>query len=77
MPTQLIRFLVLGPAVAFVVVGSVLSCRRLVSFALLPDRGRHLSGAGPDHGYLDDLLLKEGVRPDVLWIVSWGFDVPG
>ena len=30
----------------------------------------------PDHGYLDDLLLKEGLRPDVLWIVSWGFDVP-
>ena len=26
--------------------------------------------------YLDDLLLKEGVRHDVLWIVSWGFDVP-
>jgi hypothetical protein len=28
------------------------------------------------HPFLDDLLAREAVPADCLWIVSWGFDVP-
>ncbi len=31
----------------------------------------------PDHPFLDDLLAREPCPGDALWIVSWGFDVPG
>ena len=31
----------------------------------------------PDHPYLDDCLRLEPPDPKVLWVVSWGFDVPG
>ncbi len=31
----------------------------------------------PDHPFLDDLLAREPRPGDALWIVSWGFDVPG
>nr|WP_254216880.1 glycosyltransferase family 1 protein [Synechococcus sp. CCY 9618] len=31
----------------------------------------------PDHPFLDDLLEREPTPGDALWIVSWGFDVPG
>ena len=30
-----------------------------------------------DHPYLDDLLREEAVPGQALWVVSWGFDVPG
>ncbi|MCP9792366.1 glycosyltransferase [Vulcanococcus limneticus Candia 3F8] len=30
----------------------------------------------PDHPFLDDLLRTEPAPGEVLWIVSWGFDVP-
>ena len=31
----------------------------------------------PDHPYLDDCLRDESPDAQVLWVVSWGFDVPG
>jgi hypothetical protein len=31
----------------------------------------------PDHPFLDDLLRREPNPGRALWIVSWGFDVPG
>ena len=30
----------------------------------------------PDHPFLDDLLQQDKSPEDVLWLVSWGFDVP-
>ncbi|WP_411869397.1 glycosyltransferase [Vulcanococcus limneticus] len=30
-----------------------------------------------EHPFLDDLLRAEGAPGEALWIVSWGFDVPG
>ena len=30
----------------------------------------------PDHPFLDDLLQQDESSEDVLWMVSWGFDVP-
>ena len=30
-----------------------------------------------DHPFLDDLLAREPAPGEALWIVSWGFDVPG
>ena len=30
-----------------------------------------------DHPYLDDLLREETAPGQALWVVSWGFDVPG
>ena len=29
-----------------------------------------------DHPFLDDLLQQDESSEDVLWMVSWGFDVP-
>ena len=77
MPTQLIRFLVPGTSRRFRCGGlSVeLQTARLVS-GCCPTEVVTYRERSPDHDYLDDLLLNEGVRPDVLWIVSWGFDVP-
>ena len=31
----------------------------------------------PDHPYLDDCLGDEPPDSQILWVVSWGFDVPG
>jgi hypothetical protein len=31
----------------------------------------------PEHPYLDDLLAQEAAPGPALWVVSWGFDVPG
>ena len=31
----------------------------------------------PDHPFLDDLLHQEPAPGRALWVVSWGFDVPG
>lgn len=31
----------------------------------------------PDRPFLADLLAREAAPADALWIVSWGFDVPG
>ncbi len=31
----------------------------------------------PEHPFLDDLLQQEPAPSQALWVVSWGFDVPG
>ena len=77
MPTTLIRVLVPGTSQRFRCGGlSVeLQTARLVSSLceteLVTYRERH-----QDHPFLDDLLSGESPRRQVLWIVSWGFDVP-
>ncbi len=77
MPTTLIRILVPGTSKRFRCGGlSVeLQTARLLSSLcateLVTYRERH-----QDHPFLDDLLRVEPPRPEVLWIVSWGFDVP-
>ena len=77
MPTTLIRVLVPGTSQRFRCGGlSVeLQTARLLSSLcateLVTYRERH-----QDHPFLDDLLRVEPPRPEVLWIVSWGFDVP-
>ena len=77
MPTTLIRVLVPGTSKRFRCGGlSVeLQTARLLSSLcateLVTYRERH-----QDHPFLDDLLNVEPPRPEVLWIVSWGFDVP-
>ena len=77
MPTTLIRVLVPGTSQRFRCGGlSVeLQTARLVSSLceteLVTYRERH-----PDHPFLDDLLNGESPQRQVLWIVSWGFDVP-
>jgi hypothetical protein len=76
-PTTLIRILVPGTSKRFRCGGlSVeLQTARLLSSLcateLVTYRERH-----QDHPFLDDLLSAEPSRPEVLWIVSWGFDVP-
>jgi len=76
-PTTLIRILVPGTSKRFRCGGlSVeLQTARLLSSLcateLVTYRERH-----QDHPFLDDLLRVEPPRPEVLWIVSWGFDVP-
>ena len=77
MPTTLIRVLVPGTSKRFRCGG--LSVERqtarllsnLCATELVTYRERH-----QDHPFLDDLLSVEHPRPEVLWIVSWGFDVP-
>ena len=77
MPTTLIRVLVPGTSQRFRCGGlSVeLQTARLVSSLceteLVTYRERH-----QDHSFLDDLLNGESPQRQVLWIVSWGFDVP-
>jgi|TARA_B100002052_G_scaffold92217_1_gene84915 hypothetical protein len=76
-PTTLIRVLVPGTSQRFRCGGlSVeLQTARLVSSLceteLVTYRERH-----QDHPFLDDLLNGESPQRQVLWIVSWGFDVP-
>ena len=77
MLTTLIRVLVPGTSTRFRCGGlSVeLQTARLLSSLcateLVTYRERH-----QDHPFLDDLLSVEPSRREVLWIVSWGFDVP-
>ena len=77
MPTTFIRVLVPGTSQRFRCGGlSVeLQTARLVSSLceteLVTYRERH-----QDHPFLDDLLNGESPQRQVLWIVSWGFDVP-
>mgnify|MGYP002819165000 FL=1 len=77
MPTTLIRVLVPGTSQRFRCGGlSVeLQTARLLSSLceteLVTYRERH-----QDHPFLDDLLNGESPQRQVLWIVSWGFDVP-
>ena len=77
MPTTLIRVLVPGtsPRVRCGGLSVELQTARLVSSLceteLVTYRERH-----QDHPFLDDLLNGESSQRQVLWIVSWGFDVP-
>ena len=78
MVTTLIRFLVPGTSNRFRCGGlSVeLQTARLVAGLCATEvvtyRQRQL-----DSPFLDDCLKRENPDPSVLWIVSWGFDVPG
>ena len=77
MLTTLIRVLVPGTSTRFRCGGlSVeLQTARLLSSLcateLVTYRERH-----QDHPFLDNLLSVEPPRREVLWIVSWGFDIP-
>lgn len=77
MPTQLIRFLVPGTSRRFRCGGlSVeLQTAGLVS-ACCPTEVVTYRERNAEHAFLEDLLRREPVRSEVLWIVSWGFDVP-
>ena len=77
MSTALVRFLVPGTSRRFRCGGLSVEQQtaRLVaglcSTELVTYRER-----SPQHPYLDDLLKRESFQEQVLWIVSWGFDVP-
>ena len=77
MSTALVRFLVPGTSRRFRCGGLSVEQQtaRLVagicSTELVTYRER-----SPDHPHLDDLLRGEPFQEKVLWIVSWGFDVP-
>ena len=77
MPTTLIRVLVPGTSQRFRCGGLSVELQTarllssLCSTELVTYRERH-----QDHPFLDDLLSGESPRRQVLWIASWGFDVP-
>ena len=77
MPTTLIRVLVPGTSQRFRCGGLSVELQTarllssLCSTELVTYRERH-----QDHPFLDDLLNGESPQRQVLWIVSWGFDVP-
>ena len=77
MPTELIRFLVPGTSSRFRCGGlSVeLQTANLVG-RCCPTEIVTYRERCQDHAFLDDLLRRESVRDEVIWIVSWGFDVP-
>ena len=77
MPTELIRFLVPGTSRRFRCGGlSVeLQTANLVG-RCCPTEIVTYRERCQDHAFLDDLLRRESVRDEVIWIVSWGFDVP-
>ena len=77
MPTTLIRVLVPGTSQRFRCGGLSVELQTarllssLCSTELVTYRERH-----QDHPFLQDLLRGESPRRQVLWIASWGFDVP-
>ncbi|QNJ01879.1 glycosyltransferase [Synechococcus sp. PROS-U-1] len=77
MPTELIRFLVPGTSRRFRCGGlSVeLQTANLVG-RCCPTEIVTYRERCHDHPFLADLLQRESVRDEVIWIVSWGFDVP-
>lgn len=77
MPTQLIRFLVPGTSRRFRCGGlSVeLQTAGLVR-GCCPTEIVTYRERSAEHPFFEDLLQREPVRSEVLWIVSWGFDVP-
>ena len=78
MPTQLIRFLLPGISSRFRCGGLSVEQQtaRLVA-NLCPTELVTYRERSVNHLYLDDCLLKEPPNSHVLWVVSWGFDVPG
>ena len=77
MSTTLIRVLVPGTSQRFrcgglsVEIQTARLLSSLIETELVTYRERH-----QDHPFLDDLLSGEPALRQVLWIVSWGFDVP-
>ena len=78
MPTQLISFLLPGISIRFRCGGLSVEQQtaRLVA-NLCPTELVTYRERSVNHPYLDDCLLKEPPNSHVLWVVSWGFDVPG
>ena len=74
----LVRFLVPGTSGRFRCGGLSVEQQtaRLVA-SLCPTELVTYRERSPDHPYLDDCLAQESPDPQVLWVVSWGFDVPG
>ena len=77
MTTTLVRFLVPGTSSRFRCGGLSVEQQtaRLVK-GLCPTELVTYRERSADHPYLDDLLSRESPQNQVLWIVSWGFDVP-
>ena len=77
MPTKLIRFLVPGTSRRFRCGGlSVeLQTADLVGGCCSAEIVTYRERCA-DYAFLDDLLKREPSRDEVIWIVSWGFDVP-
>ena len=78
MPTQLIRFLVPGISRRFRCGGLSVeqqTARRVAH--LCPTELVTYRERSVDHPFLDDCLRQEPPDARVLWVVSWGFDVPG
>ncbi len=73
-----IRVLVPGTSTRFRCGGLsvALQTARLLS-SLRPTEVVTYRAREPAHPYLDDLLRLESSPGDSLWLVSWGFDVPG
>ena len=78
MPTKLIRFLVPGTSSRFRCGGlSVEQQTARLLANLCPTELVTYRERSVDHRYLDDCLHQEPSDAQVLWVVSWGFDVPG
>ena len=77
MPTALVRFLVPGTSSRFRCGGLSVEQQtaRLVAGICCTELVTYREPS-PDHPHLDDLLRREPPQEKVLWIVSWGFDVP-
>ena len=77
MPTTLVRFLVPGTSRRFRCGGLSVEQQtaRLVA-GICPTELVTYRERSEDHPFLDDLLRAEACQEQVLWIVSWGFDVP-
>ena len=78
MAPALVRFLVPGTSARFRCGGLSVEQQtaRLVA-NLCPTELVTYRERSVDHPYLDDCLRQERPDPQVLWVVSWGFDVPG
>ena len=78
MAPALVRFLVPGTGARFRCGGLSVEQQtaRLVA-NLCPTELVTYRERSPDHPYLDDCLRNEPPDAQVLWVVSWGFDVPG
>ena len=77
MSTALVRFLVPGTSRRFRCGGLSVEQQtaRLVA-GICPTELVTYRERSPGHPYLDDLLSTNSSKSQILWIVSWGFDVP-
>jgi hypothetical protein len=75
-----IRFLLPGTTGRFRCGGLLVELQTARLVASLPARTVELvtyRQREADHPFLDDLLARERAPGQCLWVVSWGFDVPG